>query len=434
MCSPRIGGRARGLHALGPGVLIALTLTAPGVARAQNAGRGSQDQRVTQELTAAEADGDSPKRQLVKFNQYEGKHFSLTWGGGVLYDYFYPSQDESSKAQMTLSPVDDLRDFRVLARGKLPIPRVTYTIGYMYDKANEKWRFRQTGLMLEIRKAYGSVFFGRTKEGFSTSKIMVGYQGWTNERATINDAMIPILADGIKWTATIPSRKFVYNVGFFRDTRSQNESFNKNDKQSVVRGVWLPFAGSDKPVLHIAVEVRHGLSDDGFLRYRSKPEAYQSQSYAIDTGKFAARSANTYGVETYYQPGPWVFGTEYYFNQNNAPDSGDPFFHGGDFLAAYLIGGLRPYNGRGAYFERVSPTKTVFSGGPGAWEIVTRFSYSDLDSGPIRGGTFWRFTPMVNWHMSDNVRLEFVYGYGSLDRFNTIGKTQFFQSRLQLQL
>jgi phosphate-selective porin OprO/OprP len=41
---------------------------------------------------------------------------------------------------------------------------------------------------------------------------------------------------------------------------------------------------------------------------------------------------------------------------------------------------------------------------------------------------------MANWHMSGNVRLEFAYGYGMLDRFGIHGATQFFQTRLQLQL
>ena len=50
------------------------------------------------------------------------------------------------------------------------------------------------------------------------------------------------------------------------------------------------------------------------------------------------------------------------------------------------------------------------------------------------GGTFWRFTPMVNWYLSDHLRLETAYGYGSLDRFGVVGKTQFFQTRLQLQI
>jgi phosphate-selective porin OprO/OprP len=110
-------------------------------------------------------------------------------------------------------------------------------------------------------------------------------------------------------------------------------------------------------------------------------------------------------------------------------------FHGGEAFMTWLATGeTRVYNTRGGYFNQVSPARPVFQGGPGAWELVGHFSYIDLDSNPIHGGTFWRFTPMVNWHLSDNVRLELTYGYGSLDRFGVVGKTQFFQSRIQLQL
>jgi len=38
----------------------------------------------------------------------------------------------------------------------------------------------------------------------------------------------------------------------------------------------------------------------------------------------------------------------------------------------------------------------------------------------------------LDWYLSDNVRLEFAYGYGTLDRFGLEGTTQFFQSRIQL--
>ena len=108
-------------------------------------------------------------------------------------------------------------DFRLLLKGQLKFaPRFSYTVGYMYDKATETWRFRQTGIMAEVPELWGSIFVGRTKEGFSTSKIMVGYQGWTHERAPINDALIPILADGIKWSGYIPSGKFVYNLSWIR--------------------------------------------------------------------------------------------------------------------------------------------------------------------------------------------------------------------------
>jgi phosphate-selective porin OprO/OprP len=126
---------------------------------------------------------------------------------------------------------------------------------------------------------------------------------------------------------------------------------------------------------------------------------------------------------------------EYYLNQVNSVETNNPFFQGGEIFAAYLLTGeIRPYNARGAYFERISPSRPVFEGGPGAWEFVLRFSYTDLDSGTIHGGTFWRLTPTVNWHLSDNVRMEFTYGYGVADRFGLTGGIQFFQTRLQLQL
>jgi len=420
--------RRRHRLALGLAMPVLLCVMTGGTARAQ-------DSTITTTMDAAEADGDAPRSPLVKWNHYEWKRFSFRFGFNFIYDYSAYSQTDDSKAQMGLRPKDDLRDFRVLARGKLFVPRLSYTIGYMYDGAKDDWRFRQTGVMVDLPEAYGSVFVGRSKEGFSTSKIMNGTHTWTNERAAINDALLPILADGIKWMGYVPSGKLVYNLGYFRDTRSQYESFNKNDHQSVMRGVWLPFAGTDKGVLHVALQVRHGAANDGALQYRSKPEAAQAQAFVIDTGKFAADHANMYGVETYYRPGPLMFGMEYFFNQVSAPESGDPFFHGGEIFAAYLLTGeTRPYNARGAYFERIPPARSVFSGGPGAWELVLRYSYADLADGPIQGGTFWRITPMVNWHLSDYMRLEFVYGYGMLDRFGIHGATQFFQTRLQLQL
>ena len=415
------------------GAILAVAMVCAPVAYAQIPGGAPQNPTIQTNLDAAEAETNLPR---ATFNEYEFRRFSLRWGGGFLYDYSTYSQDEDSKSQMNIRPLGDLRDFRFLLKGKLPIPRVTYTLGYMYDKAKDSWRFRQTGFMVDVKEAHGNLFIGRTKEGFSTSKIMVGYQGWTNERATINDAIIPILADGLKWTGSIPNGKMVYVLGYFWNNRAELETFDKHDDTFVARTVFLPLAGQDRGVLHIAVQARFAKADQGTtLQYRSKPESFQAQAYAIDTGKFAAESVNAYGFETYYRPGSFMFGTEYYFTRANAPESGDPMFHGGEvFVAHILTGETRPYNAKGAFFDRISPSRPVFDGGPGAWELVGRFSYSDMDDKSIHGGKFWRITPMVNWHMGDNVRLEFVYGYGSLDRFGVVGKTQFFQSRFQFQL
>ena len=84
-------------------------------------------------------------------------------------------------------------------------------------------------------------------------------------------------------------------------------------------------------------------------------------------------------------------------------------------------------------FKEVIPKRPVFSGGPGDVELVARFSDIDLDSGKLQGGKSWRFTPMVNWYLTDYLRLVGTYGIGRQDQFNLKGNTQFFQARLQFE-
>jgi phosphate-selective porin OprO/OprP len=76
--------------------------------------------------------------------------------------------------------------------------------------------------------------------------------------------------------------------------------------------------------------------------------------------------------------------------------------------------------------------RSVFKGGWGEWEGVLHVSTFNLDDKDVQGGKFTRITPMVNWYMSKNFRMEFIYGYGILDRFGLKGHVQFFETRLQL--
>ncbi len=170
------------------------------------------------------------------------------------------------------------------------------------------------------------------------------------------------------------------------------------------------------------------------MQYKSRPESF-SAPFVLDTGKFDADHTQTVVAEAYYERGSLFMGGEYFLNKNAAPGSGDPFFHGGEVVVTWLTSGQRrPYNAKTGVFGGVVPQTSIFEGGRGTWEFVARLSYTDLDDGAIQGGKFWRFTPMVNWHMSPNVRLELVYGYGELDRFGVKGGSQFFQTRIQLQL
>ena len=377
--------------------------------------------------------------------QYESEHFTLRFGGGLLVDYTTYIQDSASKAQMPdLGPESGIRDLRGLASGRLFWKRLTYTWGYMYDAAANKWRFRQTGLKLSVPELDGFLFVGRTKEGISTNKFTVGYYGFFNERVAVNDAFLPILADGVRWLASAAGGRLVYNVGIYADPISEDESFNKNDWQAVGRFVWLPLTRlapgdkgviDDAPVLHLAVGARYAGANDGFLQYRSKPEAFLAQDQAVDTGEFPATGSMILNAEAYYLNGPLSVGGEYFINRVSSDATRDPWFHGGEVFAAYLLTGeMHPYNARGAFFEDVAPARSFFRNGKGAVELAARCSYVDLDSELVRGGRFLRATALLNWYLSESLRFEAAYGVGFLDRDGLDGTTHFFQTRIQLSI
>ena len=395
----------------------------------------SQAPLIDETMEAGE--GDPPRRRLVRFNEYEGPFGSIRFGGGFLYDFVAYDQDAPSKEQFPdLSPEWKVRDTRILFSGSFKTKRpISWSTGVMYDWAAEKWVMRQTHVVIAVPEVWGHVAIGRTKEGFSMNKLMIGYAGWTMERQPINDATIPILADGVKWLGYVPKAKILWNLGFYGDALSEGQTFSSYENQISGRFAWVPILSTDGGnLLHIGVSERYGKTKDGKIRLKARPGAWAAPFF-MDTAEFDASHSNMTSIETYWRPHSVTVGGEYFFQSVDAPASGDPFFHGGEAVVTWLITGeTRTYNLRGGYFNQVSPSRPVFSGGPGAWEIVAHSTFADFDDKAITGGKYWRLTPMLNWYLSDQVRLEVAYGYSSLNRFGTVGKTQFFQTRIQLQL
>jgi phosphate-selective porin OprO and OprP len=386
-------------------------------------------------IEAGDEELPTPAHDLVKWNHYDGDLFHIRLGAGFLYDGAAYAQNAASEEQFDLTRATKVRDARFIIKGGFKFKRpITFSSGILYDTPTRKFLVRETGVMIDVPELSGDIFIGRTKEGFSLNKVMVGYAGWTMERTEISDATIPILADGIKWLGYAPEKHLLWNVGAYADRLSEGQTFSTYEHQYVGRFAWVPEENEDT-VLHLGVSLREGKVEDGQLQLRSRPEAFPAP-YFVDTGKFPAESTKMAGLEVYYRPRSFLVGTEYFFQDVNSPQTGNPFFHGGNVVVSWLpTGEVRVYNTRGGFFNQISPLRPVFQGGPGAWELVANFSYVDLDSGSLHGGRFWRLTPMVNWHMSDNVRLEFAYGYGSLNRFGIGGGvTQFFQTRIQLVL
>ena len=389
-------------------------------------------------LEAGQSMSDLPQRYFKKWNEYEGKLMSIRYGMGMLYDASFFLQDENSRKQFNLDPGTKLRDFRFSAKGDLKFFKygnVTYNLAVMYDGATGKWLVRETGVMFPAKKLWGSIYIGRGKEGFSMNKVMVGYHGMVSERTFVNDAMIPVMSDGIKWFGYLPNSRIGWNFGLLTGAFSRREISPYYDFRILNRLYWLPILNEQTgEVWHIGVSLRYGVPYGNTQQLRSRPEN-NIAPFFVDTKTFTSDHNEMVGLETYYRKNRWMFFSEYFFQQNRGTVVGDPFFHGGELAAVYQISkGRRPYNSAGGFFKPPTPDKSLVQGGPGMWELTLHYSYIDLNDGMITGGKMWRFTPMISWYLTKNVRLHFNYGYGKLDRFGTVGTTQYFSTRLQLQI
>jgi phosphate-selective porin OprO/OprP len=301
----------------------------------------------------------------------------------------------------------------------------------MYDGDKDVWMLRETGVTIGVPELAGNIFIGRTKEGFSMVKVMNGHSPWTNERQMALDP-IPILADGIKWMGYLPQSRVFWNLGYFNDLTSKGEGFSTFAWQYVARIGWLPIYNKEKnKVLHIATNLRYGKPLDGKFTIKSRPESNPAPQI-INTGSFETDHSSHIGAEIYYRTGRLMVGSEAMMHHFYSDKSEDHTFYGGDAVVSYFFTGtVRPYNTVGSIFGFVPVKKSIFKGGWGEWEGVLRVSTFNLNNGSIQGGQFTRITPMVNWYMSKVIRLEFIYGYGILDRFNLKGHVQFFESRIQ---
>ena len=371
-------------------------------------------------------------------NEFKGKYTTFKIGLGYIHDFTTYIQDDVFKKQMDSANLDvyprgKARDFRILGSGVLATKRyLAFKFAYMYDGDKNTWLVRETGLTIGVPELAGHIFLGRTKEGFSMVKVMNGHSPWGYERQMALDP-IPILADGIKWMGYLPKSGIFWNLGAFNDFISKGQGFSTFESQYVARIGWLPINDKNtNDLLHIAVNLRYGKPNNGEFSLKSRPES-NTTPQIINTGVFKTDHSSHIGGEIYYRKSRFMIGSEVIMHNFYSDEFENHRFWGGSLDITYsLTGPVRPYKTDGSILGFVPVRKSVFKGGLGEFEAVLRLSNFDLDDRSVHGGKFWRLTPMVNWYLTRNLRMELIYGYGVLDRFGMKGHVQFFESRLQL--
>ena len=108
------------------------------------------------------------------------------------------------------------------------------------------------------------------------------------------------------------------------------------------------------------------------------------------------------------------------------------FYQGGYVTAGYfLTGENRQYNRSNGAWDRQLVNEYAFlvdgdqgmMFGRGAWQVLGRYSYLDLEDKGINGGIINEGTVGLNWFLNPNAKIQFNYdlAYRDVTRYNANG-------------
>ena len=209
----------------------------------------------------------------------------------------------------------------------------------------------------------------------------------------------------------------------------------------------LPLYGDEHHLLHLGLDYSYSSPAAHVLTYATFPEVFGgalntgvnpsaalNNPKFVDTGAIPLNNVNLINVELAGVFGSFAVQSEVRWDMLNQR----PFLRGnkttnpGDvaLAAAYvegrwvMTGEDINYNKKNAVITRVEPVRPVTfhgDGGIGAWELVGRWSYIDINgtAGNGPGGQLNDLTLGLNWYMNKFTKLQFNYIHPFLNQPRT---------------
>ncbi len=143
-----------------------------------------------------------------------------------------------------------------------------------------------------------------------------------------------------------------------------------------------------------------------------------SVPFFVNTGDFASNHYQIFNLETAFQYHSFVYRGESRFVSVDQTGGDNLLFFSSYGQVSYILTGeVQPYNRKSGVFGRIKPERPFKpgSGDWGAWEVASRLSWIDLDSGNIDGNRLCDYTAGLNWYVNNNLKFQFNYIYAMLD-------------------
>jgi len=364
------------------------------------------------------------------------KDFTLKIGGRIMNDWGWISEDDDLKADVVPaggSALGDQEDGTEFRRARL------YTSGLIYGNIEYKLQFDFAGGDADLKDAYlgltdfpiGQLRVGHFKEPFSLEELTSSKYITFLERALPN-VFAPgrntgIMLYGSAFAAS-PAR-MTWAAGVFRNTGDYGDGQDDGGYNVTGRVTALPiYEDNGACLLHVGAAYSYRNPDDDTLSYATEPEAHLFDDF-VDTDDFASDRVDLLGLEAACVAGPLSVQGEYIRAKADIASHAD--FDGYYIQASYfLTGEHRNYKTSTGAFDRVKPKENFgFKGGPGAWEVATRYSKLDLDDSGISGGKLENVAAGLNWHLNPNTRIMWDYVHSDKD---DVGEADMLLMRLQI--
>jgi phosphate-selective porin OprO/OprP len=391
--------------------------------------------------------------------QTANKDFLFHVGGRINYDTVFWDQPTNLKAAppVGIGPLEDgmfFRRLRLLAEGRL---YETFDFVVEVDfEALDQVVFDECSIGVTDVPFFGTIRAGQIKlpqglESYSSSRFLE-YM----ERGDMFDAFFTEFAPGIFFTNAILNERMTYAGWFGRIPLINNGAdFGDGEYAATGRVSFLPVYEHDgRCLLHLGASYQWRDADrttsfvgpagiqenQDAVRFRARAEIRDSNGGGgalgaatplgnnnrwVDTGNIIARNASIIGTELLALWGPLDIMGEYAVATVNdafvpaspaAVADGNVTFSGGYISVGYfLTGENRTYDRRTGRYGRTTPHTNFWlvkrgedeglSSGWGAWKVLYRYSYLDLNDQAIRGGMLTQHTVGLNWYLNPNMRV-----------------------------
>jgi len=346
----------------------------------------------------------------------------LSVGGRIFVDssWFEPGHNEEGDGPTRNNGVE-FRRVRLFAAGTFE-EQLAYKL--QFDFAGGDAVLKDAYLEFVDVPVVGSIRAGHFKEPFSLELLTSSKYIFFLERATVVGALVPGRNTGIQLARSMLDERLNWQLGAFRITDGFGEFVGGRSAAGTARLTGIPWREGDN-LVHLGASYSRRIPQDRrledgtsgrFFDPGARPEAHLAPSIVGLPGSGVATDHfDLFGAELASVVGPTSLVAEYIGARLDASDpdafEDPPILWGWNARGSiFVTGETRPFDSGSGAFSRPKPSRPFLEGGPGAVELLLRYSQVDLRGAD--GGAFANVTVGTNWYWSRWARMMVNCSFG----------------------